>query len=79
MRAVAEGLVGGVPAAAERDDGAACKPVCVAGWVQDFEVAFDANGTVSEDGDFSFFHDFVLAGKGIISGQMGRDLIQAGA
>jgi len=51
--AVAEGLVFGEPAAAKRDDGTTGEAVGVAFRILYGEVAFDADGSVVEDGDFS--------------------------
>src|ERR1019366_41506 len=51
--AVAEGFVGGLAATAERNDGTAGQPEGGAGGVQNLEVAFDTDGPVAENGDFS--------------------------
>ena len=51
--AVAEWLVGRLAAAAERNDGTAGQPEGGAGGVQNLEVAFDTDGPVAENGDFS--------------------------
>src|ERR1039458_2403822 len=53
MGAVAEGFVGGLAAAAERNHGTAGQPEGGAGRVQNLEVAFDTDGPVAENGDFS--------------------------
>ena len=46
MRSVAERLVGGLSAAAERDHGTAGKPEGGAGGVQNLEVALDSDRSV---------------------------------
>ncbi|MCU0347563.1 MAG: hypothetical protein MUC59_11515, partial [Saprospiraceae bacterium] len=52
VRPVAKRLVGRMPAAAKRDDGAALKPVGVALCVEDFELPVQFDGAVVVDGDF---------------------------
>ena len=57
VRAIAEGGVGGMAAAAESDGSAPAEPEGVSGLINDFEIAFDANGTVVEDCHFGAGHE----------------------
>jgi len=50
--AVAKGRIGGVATAAKAEAGPAAEPEGFAILIDDFEIAFDAHGTVIEDGDF---------------------------
>ncbi len=52
MRAIAERLVIGHPAAAERNDGSPREPERVSFGVFDRKLAFDANWSVVDNGDF---------------------------
>jgi len=54
MGAVAEGLVRRLAAAAQADFVAAAQAEGVAVGVADFEIAFDANGSVIHDADFGW-------------------------
>ena len=63
MAAVAERLVGRLSAAAKRDHGAPAQAEAGAGWVEDFEVALDADGAVGIDGDFGGCHQERVAGN----------------
>ncbi len=56
VAAIAEGFIFGESAAAEADSGAAGKAEDAAGGVDDFEIAFDTNGAVTETGDFGCRH-----------------------
>ena len=56
MGPVAEGFVGGVAAAAQADGGAPGEAEGLALRVEDFEIAFDADGAVAVDGDFGGGH-----------------------
>jgi len=52
VRAVAEGLVGGMAAAAESDGGATGKTEFISGEIDDFKIAFDQNRAVIFECDF---------------------------
>ena len=55
--AVAEGSACGLAAAAEGNGGASTEAECVAGLIDDFEVAFDTDGAVVEDCHASAGHE----------------------
>jgi hypothetical protein len=52
VRAVAEGLVGGMAAAAKSDGGASGETEFVSGKIDDFKIAFDQNWAVIFECDF---------------------------
>jgi hypothetical protein len=56
VASVAEGLILGVAAAAQTDGRTACEAEDCAGGVDNLEVAFNADGTVAETGDFGCGH-----------------------
>src|SRR5579863_2415096 len=58
VAAVAEGFIFRLAAAAEGNDGAAGETVFAAFGVADDEIAFDAEGSVIDDGDFGRGHRF---------------------
>ena len=57
VSAIAEGGVCRLATAAESDGGASAEAERIAGLVDDFEIAFDADGTVVEDCHFGAGHE----------------------
>lgn len=56
VTAIAKRLIGGLAAAAEGNDGAAGEAERGTRGVEDFELAFNADGTIGGDGDFGGWH-----------------------
>jgi hypothetical protein len=52
VSAIAEGLVGGMAAAAESDGGASGKPKLISGEIDDFKIAFDQDWAIIFECDF---------------------------
>src|SRR5438105_746079 len=63
VRAVAEGFVRRVAAAAQRHGGLPCQPKGFSLRIQDFKIAFDANGSIVSDGDPGCGHFFSPQGR----------------
>ena len=54
MGPVAEGLIFGVAAAAQSDDGSSAESEGLAFHIGDLKFSFNADGTIGIDGDFSW-------------------------
>jgi hypothetical protein len=67
VTAVAEGLVGRLSAAAETNRGASGKAKSVTGWIDNFEIALDAQGTIAVAGDLRGWHEERVTGKWVKS------------
>jgi hypothetical protein len=57
MRAVTERLVLRLAATAEADCRTPGKAECLARWVYDLEISFDANGSIGVDSNFCGWHE----------------------
>jgi hypothetical protein len=63
VAAVAKGLVGGLPAAAQPDRRSPRQTESGPGRIDNFEIALNAEGTVAVDGNFGGRHEERVAGK----------------
>jgi hypothetical protein len=63
VAAVAEWLVGRLSAAAKTNRGAAGKAESGTGWIDNFEIALDAQGTITVANDLRGWHEKRVTGK----------------